>query len=188
MPNSNLLIKSSLKAYRPFNEQEEKDKTQMLNFVKKFDDVTTRNNTFGHFTASAFILNKEHNKMLVVEHKLFSAWIYPGGHADGEANLLNVAMREAEEETGIQPKVLDKTYYGIQSLPIAGHIKHGTYVSAHSHFDVIFLMEADEKEILTYREDESNGIKWINLNEATDNSIWEPVRPIHRKLIEKLNS
>ena len=74
-------------------------KEQIENY-KPFDEVLTRNNIFGHFSASAFVVNKEKNKMVVVYHNIFDGWIYPGGHADGEEKLLNVAIREVEEETG----------------------------------------------------------------------------------------
>jgi len=179
-------LKEKIENYIPYDEQEERDKEQYLNFIDKFDDVLTRNNVFGHFSVSAFIINKERTKMLVVYHVINDGWIYPGGHADGEENLLSVAVREVEEETGLKAKVLNEEIYSIQSAPVKGHIKKGKYVSAHLHLDVVYLMEADDKIPLVYRDDESKGVKWVSFEEATDETMCDFIRPIHKKLIKKL--
>lgn len=180
-------LRKKIEEFIPFNEQEEKDKIQFLEFIDSFDDTLTRDNIFGHFTASAFVVNKERNKMVVVYHIINDGWIYPGGHADGEEDLLKVAIREVEEETGLKVKVLDDNIYAIESAPVKGHIKRGKYVSAHLHLDVIFIMEADDKIPLKYKEDESKGVKWISFSEADNETMCDFVRPIHRNLINKLN-
>lgn len=179
-------LRESLENYIPFNEQEEKDKEQFLRFIDTFDDVLSRDNIFGHFSASAFVVNKERNKMVVVYHLINDGWICPGGHADGNDDLLSVAVREVLEETGLKVKVLDENIYSIQSAPVKGHIKHGKYVSAHLHLDVIYLMEADDKIPLIYKEDESKGVKWVSFDEAYNDTMCDFIRPIHKKLIEKL--
>ncbi len=181
-------LRKKIEEFIPFNEQEEKDKIQFLEFIDSFDDTLTRDNIFGHFTASAFVVNKERNKMVVVYHIINDGWIYPGGHADGEEDLLKVAIREVEEETGLKVKVLDDNIYAIDSAPVKGHIKRGMYVSAHLHLDVIFIMEADDKIPLKYKEDESKGVKWISFSEADNETMCDFVRPIHRNLINKLNA
>ena len=180
-------LRQKIENYIPFNEQEERDKEQFLKFIDTFDDVLTRDNVFGHFSASAFVVNKEKNKMVVVYHIINDGWIYPGGHADGEEDLLSVAVREVEEETGLKVKVLDENIYSIQSAPVKGHIKHGKYVSAHLYLDVLYIMEADDKIPLIYKEDESKGVKWISFEEAEDKTMCDFIRPIHKKLIKKLN-
>ena len=179
-------LKEQIENYIPFNEQEEVDKEYFLKFLDSFDDVLTRENWFGHFTASAFVVNKEKTKMLCVYQIINDGWMYPGGHADGESNLLSVAIREVEEETGVKPKVLDDKIFSIQSGAVNGHIKRGKYVPAHIHFDVMYIMEADENEILSFRQDESKGVKWIRFEDATNDEIVDFIRPIHKKLIEKL--
>lgn len=180
-------LRKKIEEFIPFNEQEEKDKIQFLEFIDSFDDTLTRDNIFGHFTASAFVVNKERNKMVVVYHIINDGWIYPGGHADGEEDLLKVAVREVEEETGLKVRVLDDNIYAIDSAPVKGHIKRGKYVSAHLHLDVIFIMEADDKIPLKYKEDESKGVKWISFSEVDNETMCDFVRPIHRNLINKLN-
>lgn len=179
-------LKEKIEKYIPYDEQEERDKEQYLEHIDKFDDVLTRNNVLGHFSSSAFVVNKEKTKMLVVYHIINDGWIYPGGHADGEEDLLSVAIREVEEETGLKAKVLDENIYSIQSAPVKGHIKRGKYVSAHLHLDVVYLMEADDKIPLVYKDDESKGVKWVSFKEATDETMCDFIRPIHKKLIKKL--
>ena len=182
-----MTLREQLEKYIPYDEQEERDKEQMLKFINDYDDVLTRNNIFGHFSASAFVVNKERTKMVVVYHIINDGWICPGGHADGEEDLLSVAVREVEEETGLKVKVLDNNIYSIQSAPVKGHIKLGKYVSAHLHLDVLYIMEADDTIPLVYREDESKGIKWIPFEEADNETMCDFIRPIHKKLIKKLN-
>ena len=182
------MLKDEINAYIPFNEQEEKDKEQFLKFMEKFDDVLTRNNVLAHFSASAFVVNKERTKMLVVYHIINDGWIYPGGHADGIDDLLQVALREVEEETGLKARVLDNNIFAINSNPVKGHVKRGEYVSAHLHLDCVYLMEADEKIPLVYREDESKGAKWVDFKDAYDESFCDFIRPVHKSLIKKLNS
>lgn len=181
-------LREKIEKYVPFNEQETADKEYFLKFIDTFDDVLTRDNVFGHFSASAFVVNKDRTKMLVVYHIINNGWIYPGGHADGEEDLLSVAVREVEEETGLKPRVLDSEIYAIQANPVKSHIKRGMFVTAHIHYDVIYLMEADEESELSYREDESKGVKWIPFENALDEGIFEVIKPVHQKLIDKLKT
>lgn len=180
-------LKEQIKNYIPFNEQEEVDKEYFLKFMDTYDNVLTRNNVIGHFTSSAFVVNKERTKMLCVYH-IINGWTYPRGHADGEENLLSVAIREVEEETGLKPKLLDENIFSIQTWATDGCIKHEKYVPAHIHFDVVYIMEADELETLSFREEESKGVKWIDFKNAADKDIVDFIRPIHKKLIEKLKT
>lgn len=107
-------LKEQIENYIPYNEQEENDKEMMLQYIDTFEDVLTRENKFMHFSASSIILNKDRTKTLVVYHKIFNSWVYPGGHADGESNLLEVAKKEAWEETGLTPKLISDKIGAIQ--------------------------------------------------------------------------
>ena len=182
------MLKEQIEKYIPFNEQEQIDKEQFIEFINTFDDALTRNNEFGHFTASAFVVNKDRTKMVVVYHIINDGWAYPGGHADGVDDLLSVAVREVEEETGLKVKVLDSNIFALNSNPVKGHVKRGKYVSAHIHLDCVYLMEADDKLPLVYRIDESKGVKWVDFKDAYDETFCEFIRPVHKKLIKKLNN
>lgn len=65
-------------------------------------NVLTRKNEFSHLTSSSFIVNKERTKVLMIHHNIYDSWAWTGGHADGEVDLLSVALRETQEETGIK--------------------------------------------------------------------------------------
>lgn len=179
-------VRDIINRYIPCDEQEKRDKEQMLKFIDSFDDVLTRDNVIGHFTAAAFVINKEKTKMAAVYHIITDGWTYPGGHADGEEDLLSVAIREAEEETGLKTTVLDDKPFFISSNPVKSHIKHGKFVSSHLHFDVLYLMEADENMPLEYREDESKGVKWIPFDEIDNEKMVDFIKPMAKKLIKKL--
>ena len=81
-------LKENLEKFVPYNEQEEVDKKIMLKYIKDFDDVLTRQNKYGHFTSSAFVLNKERTKILMAYHRIYNSWVWIGGHSDGDNYLL----------------------------------------------------------------------------------------------------
>ena len=98
-------LQQQIEQYIPYNEQEEKDKEVMLQLLKEGRDVFTRENGVAHFTASSWLLNKTHDKVLLIYHNIYHSWAWTGGHADGERDLLSVAKREAMEER--QRNILD---------------------------------------------------------------------------------
>ena len=92
-------LQASLAAYRPYNEQEQRDLPLLLAALKQPDSFTRQNET-AHFTASAWVVNPARNKVLMIYHNIYNSWSWTGGHADGETDLLAVALREVAEETG----------------------------------------------------------------------------------------
>lgn len=183
-------LREKIEKYEPYNEQEEKDKKIMLKYIDLFDDVLTRDNEFGHFTASAWVVNKERTKVLIIYHNIYKSWAWTGGHADGESNLLETAIRELKEETGVKNvKVLDDDIFSLEIVCVNGHVKRGKHVSSHVHLNLTYLLEADEKEELKIKEDENKGVMWVNIEdvEKVTNEKW--VREnIYRKLNEKLEN
>lgn len=183
-------LKEKIEKYQPYNEQEAKDKQTMLKYIDTFEDVLTRNNEFGHFTASAWTLNQERTKVLTVYHNIYQSWAWTGGHADGESNLLEVAIRELKEETGVKNvKVLNDNIFSLEIICVNGHVKRGKYISSHQHLNLTYLLEVDEKEILKMKEDENSGVKWINLEEVekASNEKWM-IENVYQKLNDKLKN
>lgn len=183
-------LKEKIEKYQPYNEQEAKDKQTMLKYIDTFEDVLTRNNEFGHFTASAWTLNQERTKVLMVYHNIYQSWAWTGGHADGESNLLEVAIRELKEETGVKNvKVLNDNIFSLEIICVNGHVKRGKYISSHQHLNLTYLLEVDEKEILKMKEDENSGVKWINLEEVekASNEKWM-IENVYQKLNNKLEN
>lgn len=181
-------LREKIEKYEPYNEQEENDKKIMLKYIDLFDDVLTRDNEFGHFTASAWVVNKERTKVLMIYHNIYKSWAWTGGHADGESNLLETAIRELKEETGVKNvKVLDDDIFSLEIVCVNGHVKRGKHVSSHVHLNLTYLLEADEKEELKIKEDENKGVMWVNIEdvEKVTNEKWIREK-IYRKLNEKL--
>lgn len=181
-------LKDSIKNFTTYNEQEEVDKNIMLNYLNDFDDTLTRQNQYGHFTSSAFILNKERTKILMIYHNIYKSWGWTGGHSDGDSNLLHVAIKEAKEETGIQnvKPILDNIY-SLEIISVNGHEKRNKYVASHMHFNITYLLEADENEEIRIKEDENSGVKWIPIDKVLDASSEEWVKNrVYAKIIEKM--
>ena len=180
-------LKQQIESYKPYNEQEENDKQLMVKYIDTFEDVLTRENKMCHFTASNWIVNKERTKVLMIYHNIYKSWAWTGGHADGESNLLKVALKEAQEETGLENlKLLSEEIYGLQILTVDSHIKKGKFVPSHLHLDFCFLLEADENEPLKIKEDENSGVKWIDIDKAIEITKEEKMKPIYKKLNKKL--
>ncbi len=181
-------LKNNIEKFKPFNEQEEVEKRIMLKYINDFDDVLTRKNEYGHFTSSAFILNKERTKMLMIYHKIYNSWAWTGGHSDGDSDLLYVAMKEAKEETGITSvKPIKDDIYSLEIITVNGHEKRGKYVGSHVHLNTTFLLEADENESIRIKEDENSGVKWVPIDEITKVSS-EPwiCKRVYQKIIDKM--
>lgn len=183
-------IRAEIEAYCPQNEQERRDKALILNFTAKNPDAFLRSNLIAHMTASAWIVNRARDRVLMVYHKIYHSWSWTGGHADGEEDLLSVALREAREETGIRHiHPVTGEIYSLEVLTVDGHEKRGEYVPSHLHLNVTYLLEADERDALRVCEEENSGVAWFGLKEALAAST-EPwfVERIYKKLNERLRA
>ena len=181
-------IYEQIKAYRPWNEQERQDQAVILAFLDKDPDAFYRTNLLAHMTASAWVVNPQRSKALMVYHRLYDSWSWAGGHADGEEDLLAVALREVREETGVQRlRPVTEEIYSLEVLTVDGHEKHGRYVPSHLHLNVTYLLEAEEDQPLRVCEAENSGVAWFSLADALSAST-EPwfVERIYKKLNEKL--
>lgn len=177
-----------IERYVPINEQETKDKEIILNYIKNNEDVLTRDNEVAHITSSGFIVNKTRDKVLMIDHNIYNSWGWTGGHADGDEDLLHVAIKEAKEETGIKYVVpVTNDICCIDILPVIAHIKRGKYVASHLHLSVAYVLEADESEELVIKEDENSGVKWIDINDINTCIDEEHMRSVYKKLVDKAN-
>ena len=166
-----------IERYCPFNEQEEKDKALILNWIKTNDNAFSRE-------------NKDRSKVLMVYHNIYHSWSWLGGHADGETDLLAVAIREVKEEAEIRHvQPVSKEIFSLESLTVDGHVKRGCYVSSHLHLNVTYLLEADSEEAVAIKADENSGVAWFTPEEALVKST-EPwfVEHVYAKLLEKMKT
>ena len=139
-------------------------------------------------TASAWVVNSARDRVLMVYHNIYDSWSWTGGHADGEEDLLAVALREVREETGIEHlKPLSDGIFSLEALTVDGHEKRGEYVPSHLHLNVTYLIEADEHDSPHICADENSGVRWFTLDGALAASTekWF-VERIYSKLNAKL--
>ena len=184
----NQKLYTQINDYIPYDEKEKIDKEVMLWFIKNNHDVLTRNNKIAHFTTSAWIVNQNRSKVLMIHHNIYNSWSWVGGHSDGDEDLLHVIKKEIEEETGItNVNLLHNDIYGINIVTVDSHIKRGQIVNSHLHFDIEYLFEADELSFLRIKEDENSGVKWVDITKVEEYTTEEKMKPIYRKLIEKLD-
>lgn len=174
--------------YAPFNEQEARDRALILDALEHEPKVFSRENERMHMTASAWVTNEAHDKVLMVYHNLYDSWSWLGGHADGECDLLAVALREVREESGItHVRPASEEIFSLEVLTVDGHEKRGRYVSSHLHLNVTYLLVADEADALHSKPDENSAVRWFTPEEAVAASSepWFRER-IYRKLNRKL--
>lgn len=140
-----------------------------LTFKEQFLDLLNHPRAFhrdhlpGHITGSAWVLNEDRTKVLLVHHAKLNRWLQPGGHADGDENVLAVALRELEEETGVKNvKLLQSGIFDLDIHPIPTRKDF----PLHDHYDVRFAVIADDQEPLIVSE-ESHDVKWVLLRELS---------------------
>ena len=180
-------LRKIISEYIPCNEQETADKEMMLYYIDTFQDTLTRENKTCHFTASSWIVNKDKTKVLMIYHNIYNSWAWTGGHCDGDPDVFHVALKEAEEETGLKNlKLLEKSLASLEIVSVDGHVKRGKYVSTHVHLNCTVIIEADENETLRIKEDENSGVKWIDINEAPIVTSEPKMAAIYQKLNKRV--
>lgn len=153
---------SALNDYRTPFDEEQQFVTRFLELLKH-PDCYKRSLESGHITASCWITEKDLSHVLMMHHRKLDRWLQPGGHADGDENVIRVASKEMFEETGI-------TTYDLYSNAIFDldihPIPERKDVPEHEHFDVRFHFIATDPTELRQNM-ESKGLKWLPLNEVS---------------------
>lgn len=182
-------ILDELKAFHPFNQQEAQDRLELLHRLQSGEPLYERSNLTGHFTASAWIVSPDRTQVLMAHHDLYNSWAWLGGHADGDRDLLAVALREVEEESGLVAHPVSPHIYSLEILPVSGHEKRGIYVPSHLHLNVTFLLEADPALPVRSCPGENSRVAWFSPEEAVAASTepWFQER-IYSKLNKKLEA
>ena len=170
-------IIKSLKNYRTSFSEEAPFVADFLDLLKH-PDAFQRHHLPGHITGSSWILDVSRKFVLLVHHGTLNKWLQPGGHAEGEENVLNVALREAQEETGLKDfKVLRQDIFDLDIHPIPA--RKG--FPDHLHYDIRFLFEADKNEKVIVS-DESHDVAWVALDELRELTHNNPsiMRMVHK--------
>ena len=180
-------LKEKIERYVPYNEQEEADKQELLRILELNENYFIRENLAAHFTSSGWVVSLDRTKTLLAYHNLYDSWAWLGGHADGETDLLSVALKEVREESRLKEVFpVSEDVFSLEILPVFGHEKNGKYVSSHLHLNVTFLLEADPTAEIHNNPDENSKVGWFDLDDVprVSTETWF-VHRIYRKLIEK---
>jgi 8-oxo-dGTP pyrophosphatase MutT (NUDIX family) len=163
--------------YLPQNDSEKKFKIAMLHFINTTSQCFQRSHLSGHITASGWLLNKSGDKVLLLHHKKLNEWYQLGGHADGDSDLLAVAIKETQEESGIKNIIaIDRAIFDID-IHIIPEYKN---ISEHIHYDVRFLLQvnSDEKPI---QNKESLQLNWF----SKDFTLFPNKKPSMKRMFDK---
>lgn len=176
----------SIYKFRPSCEQELEDKALILEEIdQKKEQILYRTCKLFHMTASAIVINKNYNKLLLVHHNIYKSWAWIGGHADGISNLLSVARREIEEECGaIHIKEDSNQIISIDILTTKAHRRNNIFVPSHLHFNLSYLFFVEEQDILRVKEDENSAVAWVKISEVDDYITDSEMKTVIQKIIK----
>ena len=178
-----------LKNYKTDTEQEQKDIEMIIKAEEIFGEILTRDNEFCHLTASAFVINKAHTRVLCIYHNIYNSWGWVGGHADGDDDMLYVASKETKEETSLEKfSSIQDMPISVEILPVKSHIKRGKYVPAHLHLNVTYVFEADENDSIHILEDENSNVGWLEFDELLEKCDEPFMIPVYEKIIDRIKN
>jgi 8-oxo-dGTP pyrophosphatase MutT (NUDIX family) len=161
--------RAAVVAARPGDVGHEASRERILAFIDAHPDALHRSCVQGHLTGSAAVVDPSTRQVLLLFHAKVQRWLQPGGHADGDGNLARVALREAEEETGISGlRVLTP------AVDLDVHVFHNARDAEpdHLHLDVRHLVVAPPGAIATGNH-ESEDLCWLSLAEAASSDVDE---------------
>ena len=152
-----------------------------IELVQAPDDPYVRGRLAGHLTASSLLVSADGGRTLLTHHRKLGLWLQPGGHADGDQDLGRVALREAEEETGLPGLVLEPVVFDLDRHWIPEH----KGVPAHWHYDVRYVVRAGTDERFTVSE-ESHALAWRDIADvAEDQAMDASLRRMARKWLAR---
>lgn len=177
-----------IRRFTPSDDIQREHKKLILSYIEIFSKrVLYRSASVAHMTSSAVILNEKRDKMLMIHHNIYNTWTWTGGHTDGDENLAKVALKEAQEETGLTSlRFLTEDIVRVDPLPVYGHYKNGQYVSTHLHLNASYVLIADENEALRIKPDENSDICWVAIDEIEHYSNEPEFVSLYLDIIQKI--
>lgn len=136
----------------------------------------------GHITGSAWVLSHDRSRCLLLHHGKLNRWLQPGGHADGQTDVAAVALREAQEETGLidLELIAEPLDIDVHLIPVRLDRDGNQREDAHEHHDIRFLFIAAPDQPLVLS-DESHEVRWFSREEVVEVTDEESVLRMLRK-------
>lgn len=160
-----------LDAHKPFDAHEALMLERMRGFVSSCESCFERGHSPGHVTGSAWVVDLEREHVLLTHHVKLEKWLQLGGHADGEPDVLKVAIREACEESGLEEiHPVSEEIFDVDIHEIPARIGE----PAHLHYDVRFLLEANRGTPLGIT-GESKALEWVSIEDVRNLTSEESV-------------
>ena len=138
---------------------------EFLEFLHTQPKPFDRESALGHFTGSAWLVSADGQRCLLTHHRKLDRWLQLGGHAEGDPDLARVALREAEEESGLSGLSVDPSIFDLDRHLIPAR----SQTPAHWHYDVRFVVRAGEDERFTVSE-ESKALAWVEIARLIERS------------------
>jgi 8-oxo-dGTP pyrophosphatase MutT (NUDIX family) len=164
-------------AARAVDDHESAMTAATIAFVTAQPDCLLRTCGPGHLTGSSWIVSPDRTRVLLTHHRKLDKWLQLGGHADGDPDLLAVALREGREESGLASlRVVSADVFDLDRHWIPPRRSD----PGHDHYDLRFLLEADPREPLTCSS-ESKDLAWVELDRVTALNSEESMARMVRK-------
>jgi 8-oxo-dGTP pyrophosphatase MutT (NUDIX family) len=174
-------VLACLGGYLPATDRDREAAAAFAAFAAGTPDCCERTSVEGHLTGSAWLVSRDGARVLLTHHRKLDRWLQLGGHADGDPDLAAVALREAQEESGIDALGVEGGVFDLDRhrIPARGD------EPAHWHYDVRFVVRALGSEDFVASE-ESHALAWREIAElAGDAGVDESVRRMAGKWLER---
>lgn len=181
--NARTALLNAFAHYAVLYPAEQETAQRFSDFVQQYAECFERSLKIGHITGSAWVINRAGTHALFTHHRKLNVWLQVGGHADGDPNVARVAMREAEEESGLVDLILvsDAIFdLDAHTIPARGDEPE------HVHYDVRYLIQATSDEPFQIS-DESHDLAWFSADEIMSRFEDESILRMARKWITTTN-
>jgi 8-oxo-dGTP pyrophosphatase MutT (NUDIX family) len=150
---------ADIDAYAIRHADEQDAVTQFRAFMRDHVDAAQRELAIGHLTGAAWLVSADGRRVLLTHHRKLQRWLQLGGHADGDVDLVAVALREAEEESGLRDLAIEREIFDLDRHWIPDHRE----VPGHWHYDLRYVVRCCGDEQFAVSE-ESLALAWRDID------------------------